>query len=261
MRGMKLTRRKRWLILSGAAMAAVLAFLACVPLWAVRVLSWASPELVWYAETREPMVALTFDDGPDPANTPQVLETLARHNVRATFFLVGEHARQHPQLVERIRAAGHEIGNHTDSLGTTFFMSADAFEASLLRAERTLQLELPDGPEPDAEGAALVHPTPRLKLLRPAGGTIRPPQFERARRHGYTCVLGSSYAWDPAQPPTAYIRWAISKNLQPGAIVVLHDARGDRSNTVAALEGILADARAKGLRWVTLSELLAKRHE
>lgn len=257
---MKLTKRKRRLLILAGAILLVLIVLAWVPLWMVRALEWASPGIVWRAETREPLVALTFDDGPDPENTPQILEILARHNVRATFFLVGEHARQHPELVERIRVAGHEIGNHTDSLGTTFFMSADRFEASLLRAEQTLGLTGSDSAEGLSAGSATAgqpQSPPRRKLLRPAGGTIRPSQLARAHSRGYTVVLGSSYAWDPAQPPTAYIRWAIGKNLAPGAIVVLHDAKGDRSNTVAALDGILADARGKGLRCVTLSELLA----
>ncbi len=261
-------RRRRALMILGAGLL-VLILLACVPFTGVQALAWMSPQIVWYAQTSEPIAALTFDDGPHPEYTPQVLDILARHNVRATFFLVGEHARRHPELVARIRAQGHEIGNHTDSLRTTFYMSADAFEASLLRAERTLGLGAPPAARlvpaeasPQRPGLAPVEALPSpperapRKLLRPAGGTIRPAQLRRAQQHGYTCVLGSSYAWDPAAPPAAYIAWAITKNLRPGAIVVLHDAGGDRSNTVAALEAILADAREKKLRWVTVSELL-----
>lgn len=96
-----------------------------------------------------------------------------------------------------------------------------------------------------------------LKLLRPAGGWIHSSQLALAKRRGYTCVLGSAYAFDPHSPSAGYIRWAITKNLRPGAIVVLHDAGGNRSKTVAALKGILVDAHQKGLRSVTLSELLA----
>ncbi len=249
-------RRRRVLMILGAGLL-VLLLLACVPFTGVQALAWMSPQMVWYAQTGESIAALTFDDGPHPEYTPQVLDILARHNVRATFFLVGEHARQHPGLVARIRAEGHEIGNHTDSLRTTFFMSADSFEASLLRAEQTLGLGVPPAARPVPAEASTQPPSPPpLKLLRPAGGTIRSAQLRRAQQLGYTCVLGSSYAWDPAAPPAAYIEWAITKNLRPGAIVVLHDAGGDRSNTVAALEAILTDARTKKLRWVTVSELL-----
>jgi peptidoglycan/xylan/chitin deacetylase (PgdA/CDA1 family) len=190
-------------------------------------------------ETWAPLAALTFDDGPDPVYTPQVLDILARHEARATFFLIGENARRHPELVRRIREMGHEVGNHTDSNRSTALLSMPRFSGSLLKAEAALGLM-------DA----------RPKLLRPGGGWIRPAQLDLAIQRGYTCVLGSAYAWDPKRPPTAYIRWAVAKNLAPGAIVVLHDAGGDRSNTVAALPGILEDGRAKGLRFVTVSDLM-----
>jgi peptidoglycan/xylan/chitin deacetylase (PgdA/CDA1 family) len=223
-----------------AILAGVLLILVWMPLWAVRGVSKAFPGTIWMVQTREPVVALTFDDGPHPVHTPQVLDILKRHNAHATFFLIGERARQHPELIARIRAEGHEIGNHTDSMKTTLYMSAERFEQSLQHAEQTLELD---------EGR---------KLMRPAGGLIRPSQVAAAKKHGYTVVVGSSYAWDPERPPTAYIRWAIAKNLRPGAIAVLHDAGGDRSRSVAALEGILADAEQKRLRCVTLSELLAR---
>lgn len=200
----------------------------------------AFPAILWRVDTRQRVAALTFDDGPDATYTPRVLEILARHNAHATFFLVAEHARQHPELVEQIRRAGHEVGNHTGTMHTTFFIGEAKFEDDLLRAEATLAM---GNSEP--------------KFFRPAGGLIRPAQLRWARQNGYTCVLGSAYAFDPYRPPAGYIRWVIGKNLEPGVIVVLHDSGGNRSNTVAALEAILETGESRGLRWVTLSELLA----
>lgn len=220
-------------------LAALVLVLAVQPAAIVHLLARSTPRIVWRVETWAPLVALSFDDGPDPAYTPQVLDILARHQARATFFLIGENARRHPQLVRRIRDMGHEVGNHTDSRGPTVLMSMRRFSASLLRAEAALALE-PTEP----------------KLFRPGGGWIRPAQLDLARERGYTCVLGSVQAWDPKRPPAAYIRWAIAKGLAPGAIVVLHDAGGNRSNTVAALPGILEAGRARGLRFVTVSELM-----
>ena len=214
--------------------------LAVQPKGIVGILARATPRIVWKVETWAPLVALSFDDGPDPVYTPQVLDILARHEARATFFLIGEHARRHPEVVERILGAGHEIGNHTDTNRSTVLMSMPRFSDSLLKAEAALGLM-------DA----------RPKLFRPGGGWIRPAQLDLAIQRGYTCVLGSAYAYDPKRPPAAYIRWAVTKNLGPGAIVVLHDAGGDRSNTVLALPAILEAGRAKGLRFVTVSELLA----
>ena len=162
--------------------------------------------MLWQVNTEEPVVALTFDDGPHAVYTSQALEILARHNIRATFFLVGENARRHPELFAQIRRVGHEVGNHTGTMATTFFLPTEKFENDLLHAEATLGLE-----------------NSRPKFFRPVGGWVRPAQLRRAKAHGYTCVLGSAYAYDPYRPPTAYVRWAIAKNLRPGVIVVLHD--------------------------------------
>ena len=93
-----------------------------------------TPEILWRVETNQKNLALTFDDGPDPIYTPKLLEILARQNVRATFFLVGEKARHLPATVQAIRAAGHEVANHTDSLQRTIGLDLDEFERSLLRA-------------------------------------------------------------------------------------------------------------------------------
>lgn len=218
----------------------VLLILALQPRPAVRALARVFDGCVWRVDTAQPLAALTFDDGPDPAYTPQVLQTLGRRGAKATFFLIGERARRHPELVERIRREGHEVANHTDTDGSTVLMGTQEFGDSLLWAEATLGL-----------GRA------RPKLMRPGGGWLRPAQLELARRRGYVCVLGSAYAFDPYRPPAAYIRWVIAKNLEPGAIAVLHDAGGNRSSSVAALDGIIDAAQAKGLRLVTVSELLA----
>lgn len=235
-----------------ATVAIVVLLLVVQPAWLARGFARAFPGIVWQVDTDLPVIALTFDDGPDPTYTPQVLELLEGYNAKATFFLIGEHARQHPELVARIRAAGHEVSNHTDSKATTFYMSAKPFEASLVRAEETLGLSSEAG-----TNDGKMRTGSGRKLLRPAGGFIHSSQLVLAKRRGYTCVLGSAYAFDPQSPSVAYIRWAISKNLRPGTIVVLHDAGGNRSKTVAALEGILAEANKKGLRSVTVSELLA----
>ena len=86
---------------------------------------------------------------------------------------------------------------------------------------------------------------------------IRPAQIDAAQARGYVAVLGSAYPYDPKRPPAVFIRWLVSKNLAPGAIVILHDGGGDRSRTVAALPGILEAGRDKGLRFVTVGELRA----
>ncbi len=196
------------------------------------------PKIVWEGPHFGNSVALTFDDGPDPTFTPLVLRILETDNIKATFFLVGERARRYPDLVNSIRTSGHEIGNHSNSWRKTILLTLGTFEEDLVEAERALGLDR------------------QPRFFRPAGVLISPKQLQIVRKHNYYCVLGSAYAFDPHHPPAAYIKWAIRRSLRPGAIIVLHDSGGDRSNTIRALPTIIADAQKRGLRFRTLSELL-----
>jgi peptidoglycan/xylan/chitin deacetylase (PgdA/CDA1 family) len=208
------------------------------PPWVFSLLSRLWPRIVWRVQTSRPLVALSFDDGPAPDATPEVLAMLAHYRAHATFFLIGDRARAYPTLVRTIRQGGHEVGNHSYGIGSMLRASDEAFVANLLRAERALGL-----------GGG-------RKLYRPPGGLIRQSQVALAEAHGYRCVLGSAYPYDPLHPPPGYIRWLVDKNLEPGVIVILHDGIADPSRSLAALEGILASGEQKGLRFVTVGELL-----
>jgi peptidoglycan-N-acetylglucosamine deacetylase len=220
---------------------AVLAVLLFWPNLASESLATLSPRIVWRATTGEARIAISFDDGPDPIYTPQILRILASNNIKATFFLVGERARSYPQIVEAIRLAGHEIGNHTDTWHRTVTLPLKQFEQDLVRAESTLELS-----------------TASRKYWRPAGIWARPNQIDAANRRGYTAVLGSAFAFDPLRPPASFIVWEISRALCPGAIVVLHDSGGDRTHTVQALPRIIEAAKARRLEFATLSQILGE---
>ena len=207
-----------------------------------RVLERLFPRILWRVETSQPLVALTFDDGPSPTFTPQVLDILARHGAHATFFLIGGRALARPDLVARIRADGHEVGNHWWKDVSTRRASVPEYLELLRRTEDVL---------------GLVDASP--KLFRPPGGRIKPAQLTATLERGYVCVLGSAYPYDPTHPPAAYIRWLVSKNLEPGAIVILHDGIRDPSRSIEALPGILEAGSAKGLRFVSVGDLLKAR--
>ena len=209
------------------------------PMAAFPVLEVLTPQIVYRVKTGRPLVALSFDDGPHPTFTPQVLDVLARHRAKATFFLIGERALRHPDLVARIRREGHEIANHYFTDRSTLGHSEAEFLDYLERTERALALE----------GSP--------KLFRPPGGVAWPGQLQRARERGYRCVLGSAYPHDPAHPPVWYIRWLTVKNLAPGAIVNLHDGIADSTRSVAALPDILAAGRDRGLSFVSIGSLMA----
>jgi len=227
--------------LTATAVVSVVGILICWPQAVTLVLRVLFRNVIWDICTSDKVVAITFDDGPDPTFTPQILETLRRYNIKATFFLVGERVRRIPELCEQIRDEGHCVGNHSDSWHRTVQLNNDEFESDLLRAEQSIGSCAPP------------------KLFRPAGGLIRTAQIRLLWKHKYSVVLGSAYAFDPYRPPKKYIEWAISRGVKRGAIIVLHDSGGDRSNTVDALPVIIENAHTAGLRFEKLSECIHAR--
>lgn len=201
------------------------------------VLEWAAPNIVWRGPPDRPAVALTFDDGPHPEQIPRVLDLLRQHGARATFFLIGERAERHPELVAAIRAGGHELANHYQRDGLALADGPATFIAGMERAER----------------AAGVSPP---KYFRPPGGLAWPWQIQLARERGYRCVLGSAHPHDYAPLPRSYMDWLLAKNLAPGAIFILHDGVPDAQRMLEALPRLLAEGERRGLRFVPLGELL-----
>jgi cellulose synthase/poly-beta-1,6-N-acetylglucosamine synthase-like glycosyltransferase/peptidoglycan/xylan/chitin deacetylase (PgdA/CDA1 family) len=188
-------------------------------------------------------VALTFDDGPDPAWTPQILAILRRYRVRATFFVVGAHAASYPALVREELADGDEVGSHTYT------------HLSLAGAGWREQLELTLTQNALA-GAAGV----RTSLLRPpyCGGPDAVTAadwrtYQQAARDGYLIVLDSLDTRDWARPGVGRIVAAAMPRGHQGAIIMMHDAGGNRAETVAALPQIITRLRARGYRLVTVT--------
>jgi peptidoglycan-N-acetylglucosamine deacetylase len=229
---------RRLLLVLGGVLVAGTTVVVTQPLWAFDALAWAIPRIVWRVETTEPLVALSFDDGPAPDHTPQVLEMLSKHRAHATFFLIGDRAAAHPEILGRLRSEGHELGNHYFTIRSTIRASDEDFLANLTRTEETLGLHGP------------------IKLFRPPGGLIRSSHLRLAEEHGYRVILGSAYPYDGSHPPPAYIRWLVTKNLAPGVIIILHDGIADPSRMISALDSILVSGERKGLRFVTVGELL-----
>lgn len=171
--------------------------------------------------------ALTFDDGPDPESTPALLEILARHGARGTFFLVGKRAAKHPGLVARLLAEGHAIGNHSWDHPSLPRLSAAAVTGQLRRA-----------------AAAIGRP---LELMRPPYGDQSLASHLAARRLGYTVVTWGVVGADWAEDDGATIAGRILDGLHPGAIVLLHDtlasftaeACRDRGPMLEAVEAVL----------------------
>jgi len=230
-------------LLCGTALAAV-AFLVfwIEPLMVLHALKHLTPNILYRIRTDHNLVALSFDDGPHPVFTPQVLDILETHNARATFFLIGQRALRHPELVARIKSAGHQVANHYSRDGLILFDSDSDFLRNLEQTE--LAVGLRDDP---AYGP---------KLFRAPGGLAWSRQLKLAQSQGYTCVLGNAYPHDPLRPPVWYIRWLVQRKLGPGTIVILHDGICNPARTLRALPHILAEGRSRGVSFVSIGELM-----
>jgi cellulose synthase/poly-beta-1,6-N-acetylglucosamine synthase-like glycosyltransferase/peptidoglycan/xylan/chitin deacetylase (PgdA/CDA1 family) len=189
-------------------------------------------------------IALTFDDGPDPVWTPQVLDVLRRHQASATFFVIGSQVARHRDLARRTVEAGHELGVHT-------FTHPDA---SLVPDWRR-RLEYSQTQMAIANATGL-----RTSLLRfPYSSTASAidddnwPLFEEAGDLGYLTVVNDTDSQDWARPGVE----SIVRNMTPpdgqGAVVLLHDAGGNRSQTIAALDRFIPAMKARGYAFTTVS--------
>ena len=190
-------------------------------------------------------VALTYDDGPSPRNTPALLDALAEHGVQATFFLIGEHVRKHPELARRVAAAGHVIGNHTAMHPNLARKSPARVYQELTRCQQTLE---------DVLGTSPV-------LFRPPYGARRPGVLRTARSLGLTPVMWNvtAHDWEPigANAIQRHVDAGIAKNRRRGVCsnILLHDAShldgaeaASRQDTVAVTRALL---QRDGLRFTT----------
>jgi cellulose synthase/poly-beta-1,6-N-acetylglucosamine synthase-like glycosyltransferase/peptidoglycan/xylan/chitin deacetylase (PgdA/CDA1 family) len=190
-------------------------------------------------------IALTFDDGPDPQWTPKILDVLAKHHAHATFFVIGSKVNEHPDLVRRMVADGHEVGVHT-------FTHAEL--ATVPSWRRSLELSLSQ----NAIAAATGHLT---NIMRPPYSSepdaITGPDYDAlvdAANRGYLIVLADHDSEDWRRPGVAAILNRATPAKNAGAVVLMHDGGGDRAQTVAALDELLT--RLNRYKFTTVSQAL-----
>ena len=217
-------------------------------------------EVDMYGGTSQKKVAITFDDGPDPAWTPKILDVLKEKNVKATFFLIGLEVEKYPGIAKRIYQEGHEIGNHTFTHPDISNISKRYFEVELNLTERLFEGKLGVKPvlfrppysidqEPDT--ADQVRP---LELSQDmgfitVGDKIDPNDWRDNPRRSADEIVADVFAnLPPCQPG----------NLSCGNIILLHDGGGNRNQTVKALGTMIDGLRARGYEIVPVSDLLGK---
>lgn len=194
--------------------------------------------------TAKPAVALTFDDGPDPENTPKVLDLLDRYDARATFFMVGVRAARHPDLVARIARSGHTVGNHGWSHASLPLMTSRRRRREINKTRHILA--------PHASN-----------LFRPPFGHMDLPTYLDIRRSGHIPIAWDIVAHDWIDHPEDEILGDIERKIHPGAIILLHDSlytfqeaeHRNRKPMLSALERLLKNWHRR-FEFLSIPELL-----
>ncbi len=186
----------------------------------------------------EPYIALTFDDGPNAVLTPKLLDLLAEHHIKATFFVLGECVTQNPDVLQRAAREGHEIGNHSWSHPNLGKMSDDGVRSQLRRTDDLLKSMLGKSPT----------------LFRPPYGSITARQKRWIHdEFGYDIILWDVDPLDWKRPGPTIVCNRIVKETRPGSIVLSHDIH---PGTIEAMPATIAQLEAKHFKFVTVSELI-----
>jgi peptidoglycan-N-acetylglucosamine deacetylase len=195
------------------------------------------------------LLAITYDDGPNDPHTLRLLEVLAKHGARGTFFCIGRYVQQRPDIVREIIKAGHIVGNHTFTHPMLIFKSASEIRREISGCRAALQ---------DAIGE-------HSNLFRPPFGGRRPAVLRVVRELGLEPVMWNVTGYDWNAPPAAVIERKISRKIRGGNVILLHDGGhkqmgADRANTVAATDHVIARYKSEGYEFVTIPQMMDRRY-
>ncbi|MBI5510724.1 MAG: polysaccharide deacetylase family protein [Deltaproteobacteria bacterium] len=193
------------------------------------------------ADTSRPLVAITFDDGPNVTNTPPILAVLRRHGARATFFMTGENLARHQDIAASVAADGHEGANHSYSHRRMVFVSPGFVREEIEHTDRLLR-------GAGFTGDLLFRPPYAKKLL------VLPYVM---REMGRKTITWDVEAHDTETQDAAALSSNVLDNVRPGSIVLFHDGGPPKPGTIEALDKVLSVLRSRGFELVTVSQLLA----
>jgi len=212
-----------------------------------------APTGQWYGRTFTGLpagtkqIALTYDDGPNDPHTMRLLEVLAKHNVRATFFMIGRYVQQRPDIAREVANAGHVVGNHTFTHPLLILKSAGETSQELRDCRSAIQ---------DTVGE-------HSNLFRPPFGGRRPATLRVARELGLEPVMWNVTGYDWNIPPAAIIEQKVAKQMRGGDVILLHDGGhkqmgADRSQTVLATDQMITRYKSEEYNFVTIPEMMRK---
>ena len=195
------------------------------------------------AEVPPKRIALTFDDGPHEAYTAEILAILNEYGIKATFFVVGQNAKEYPKLVKQAAEAGHEIGNHTYTHPKLKEQNAESFSCELEKTRVVIE---------EITGVSPI-------LFRPPEGFREGVIKTVAKEQGYQMVLWSVDTEDWRGLSASQIENAIMKDVKDGSIILCHDYVVGNSHTPEALRRVIPQMLEDGYEFVTVSDLVRKR--
>lgn len=208
------------------------------PRWLLRALPGEYPDVTYFVPTQEKLLAITLDDGPDPAVTGELLDLLAAHDARATFFFVTDNFEGNEHLVRRAVEEGHELGNH---------LTFDEVSARLPPEEFSRKLD---------EAATRLAPyTDQVHWFRPGSAWYNDSMLVALEPYHYRIALASMPPLDARIPWPGFVSAYIRATVKPGSIIVLHTRRHRGARTLRTLERVMPALERRGYRFVTLSEL------
>lgn len=193
-------------------------------------------------ESSKKLIALTFDDGPHPRYTNQILDILKAYGVKATFFEVGENIRYYSETAQRVAREGHEIGNHTNT---------HPHLKGIEGAEFLAEVELCDNAIESITGK-------KTKLFRPPEGVVEDCVKITAQKRNYSLVLWDIDTKDWAGRSCDDIVKTVLDNARNGSIILMHDYISKKCHTVEALKIIIPALQKRGYRFVCVSEIVEK---
>jgi peptidoglycan/xylan/chitin deacetylase (PgdA/CDA1 family) len=203
------------------------------------------PNILWFGDESRHEIAITFDDGPHLKDTPEVLEMLAKHNIPATFFLVGRYVEQYPNLVRQIHQNGHQLGIHCFRHLPFPLENLAALRTQLDRTRNAI-----------AETCGIAPET--IRVLRPPYGAFTPKILSQLTAWGYHLVLWNNIPPHWMQP----LNWTVNQVLEqtiPGSVIVLHDGHGHGTKVAQILDNIVPALKAQGYAFVTINQMCEKK--
>lgn len=203
------------------------------------------PGVLCYGNTSRPEIALTFDDGPHSRDTPQVLDALARHDVHATFFLIGHNVEKYPHLVKRIHQSGHQLALHCYRHLPFPIENASTLKGGLDQSRTAI-----------ADICRI--PTESIQHIRPPYGLFTAKTLSLLNDWGYHLVLWDNMPLHFLQP----ISWTIKQiegNTCAGSVIVLHDGKGHGSKVAQIVDTIVPNLKQKGYCFIRIEDMERKR--